>query len=302
MSSFSELYILRALTNLHAGSGDTGYGHVDKMVQRDPLDGLPTIFSSSLKGAFRELLENTFEPTTDVVNGKATLTDHAVIEHIFGTGVKATREGDKADEPRHQGRYRFHQASLLSLPVRSNAKPFYRASTPHIARELIEKASLMGMAFDEEQKAALEWMGNKQIEEGSPLIFSMGEEPTSQIWLEDFEAVGGTKFDHIESLEGIFGKNLALFNHADLKKISQSLPVIARNYLENGISQNLWYEEIVPRESRFYFVLQGEIKDQQTSFGKAMKEDINPPMQVQVGANATVGYGLCQLIPLIQHS
>jgi len=54
----TSAYLLRALSNMHVGSGDNNYGIVDKQVQRDVIDPFPTIHSSGLKGAFRELLES----------------------------------------------------------------------------------------------------------------------------------------------------------------------------------------------------------------------------------------------------
>jgi CRISPR-associated protein Cmr4 len=47
----SSCYLIHCKTNLHAGSGDTNYGIIDKMVQRDPVTELPCIYSSSLKGS-----------------------------------------------------------------------------------------------------------------------------------------------------------------------------------------------------------------------------------------------------------
>ncbi|MBK8110494.1 MAG: hypothetical protein IPK46_09275 [Saprospiraceae bacterium] len=65
------------------------------------------------------------------------------------------------------------------------------------------------------------------------------------------------------------------------------MPVIARNYLENGESKNLWYEQVVPRLSRFWSMT---IHPEQESqfwdmlFGEGL---------VQLGANGSVGYGYC---------
>ncbi len=69
----------------------------------------------------------------------------------------------------------------------------------------------------------------------------------------------------------------------------EELPVIARNCLENGQSKNLWYEQALPRKSRlaFFVMHDGEIDEH---FNEAVTSTL-----VQIGANATVGYGICKI-------
>ncbi|MBK7696403.1 MAG: hypothetical protein IPI30_19460 [Saprospiraceae bacterium] len=49
-----EFYLLRAVTNLHVGSGETNYGVIDKLIERDATTGFPCINSSGLKGAIKQ--------------------------------------------------------------------------------------------------------------------------------------------------------------------------------------------------------------------------------------------------------
>lgn len=70
-----------------------------------------------------------------------------------------------------------------------------------------------------------------------------------------------------------------------------SLPVIARNCLENGISKNLWYEEIVPRQTEFYFMVLSEDKKLLLTFSEEIKES----EYIQIGANASIGCGYCKI-------
>lgn len=70
------------------------------------------------------------------------------------------------------------------------------------------------------------------------------------------------------------------------------LPVIARNHLENGQSKNLWYEQIVPRQARFYFGIIDLNEDEKVN--DLFKETIKNGL-VQIGANASVGYGFCKI-------
>lgn len=72
----------------------------------------------------------------------------------------------------------------------------------------------------------------------------------------------------------------------------EQLPVIARNKLDNGKSENLWYEEVVPAESRFVFFVSYDEKDE-----KIFKE-FNTKIQkgvIQIGANGSIGYGFCKI-------
>lgn len=73
------------------------------------------------------------------------------------------------------------------------------------------------------------------------------------------------------------------------------LPVIARNSV--GEQTNLWYEEVVPHKSIFYFAVvasTGESENLLENFTDSVREKI-----IQFGANASVGYGLCKVIKVI---
>ena len=65
--------------------------------------------------------------------------------------------------------------------------------------------------------------------------------------------------------------------------------------MDNGISNNLWYEEVVPHEAVFYLtVLADETDGSRTAladFAAVLKD--NP--LVQFGGNATIGCGLTKL-------
>lgn len=64
-----------------------------------------------------------------------------------------------------------------------------------------------------------------------------------------------------------------------------NLPIIARNVLDNGESKNLWYEQVLPAETVLYTIIQEEGEE----LAEALKDQI-----VQIGANATIGYGYCK--------
>ncbi len=69
------------------------------------------------------------------------------------------------------------------------------------------------------------------------------------------------------------------------------LPIIARNVLDNGESKNLWYEQYVPSEAIFGTFL---ISNDTTSGAELETALTNPAAIIQIGANATIGYGYCK--------
>lgn len=69
---------------------------------------------------------------------------------------------------------------------------------------------------------------------------------------------------------------------------NDSLPIIARNILDNGESRNLWYEQVVPAEAVFYTII-----DDKEDGALAKKIGAEKAL-VQIGANATIGYGYCE--------
>ncbi|TWS95557.1 RAMP superfamily CRISPR-associated protein [Streptococcus sp. sy018] len=84
----------------------------------------------------------------------------------------------------------------------------------------------------------------------------------------------------------------------DYEFLEYDLPVIARNVLdEQGISKNLWYEEVVPHKSLFYFTVVSTINDTNLldCFELVVKDKV-----IQFGANASIGYGLCKVIDVLQ--
>ncbi len=79
-------------------------------------------------------------------------------------------------------------------------------------------------------------------------------------------------------------------SHAKFKDLcsDDNLPIIARNKLENGESNNLWYEQVLPAETIFFTIIDNNNNEELTSL---LEKDTN---LVQIGANATIGYGYCQ--------
>ncbi len=261
----NKIYLIRALTNMHVGDGQANYNIIDNEVQRDALTEFPVIYASSLKGAMLHYAKS-----------KNIASD--LIKYVFGESESA-------------GQYRFFDGRLLSIPVRSKQKPFYMATCPMIINDLLELASLLQVKFPAAKD--LQKLANFDFQKDNPgktqIMYCYQDEGDSRI-----EGMPATfydfKFDAQSKLENIMGPDLVLFSNDVFKEYVKELPVIARNKLENGVSKNLWYEEIIPRESRFYFGLYQGSKFQ-AEFDRLLTE----ANYIQIGANATVGYGYTKI-------
>lgn len=266
-------YEIKLLSNMHVGSGDANYGIIDKLVQRDPVTGNPIVHASSLKGALREFFTKEKNRTDD---------DDFVL-YVFGSDPK---EKVKL----RNGEFRFFSADLLLLPVRSSYQQYYLATNPKIAENFVDKLKLLGIQDAEIDNLSQKLTTLSKIEvSGTPIIF----EGDNKTMLEDYEVAKVTNVSsEITELNKKYGNKLALFGE-NFTELTQNLPVIARNQLENGKSENLWYEEIVPHQSRFItFVSVPEVAGVVNYFETFNKELTSS--LIQIGANGSIGYGLCK--------
>lgn len=227
----ATLYTIECISNLHVGSGQDNDGVIDGLIQRDVVTSLPCINASSLKGALREHCEewNKNHKDKEKVN----------VMNLFGK----QGEGKENCAP---GKYRFLDASILSIPRPSVNAPFVQVTCGEVVTELQDKASLFGVGLgDNEEKTILD-------------------------------------------LANVSEQNKC--SYEDFKKYSNNdeLPVIARNCLENGVSKNLWYEQVLPRKSRLAFFILHNDGEINKAFDSAITS-----VPVQIGANASVGYGIC---------
>lgn len=232
-------WLITPKTNLHVGNEcSTGYGLIDKSVQRDALMKLPCINSSSLKGALNEFCCH---------NAKL---GNTLISPIFGSDKIGTKseEGKITKMPAKKGNTLFFDAHILFLPVQDDVALYKLAYCDEVLDQFIAKAELFGQPI-----------GDKEV---------FKEAFLNQIkTMTTKELVCKTKSEFIALCD------------------DDELPIIARNVLENGESQNLWYEQVVPSETIFYTFLQSPTD--------VLEEAINSKI-VQIGANATIGYGYCQ--------
>lgn len=105
---------------------------------------------------------------------------------------------------------------------------------------------------------------------------------------------GISKDDILKTVRSIMGNENVAQNPVEEEEFKDccsddSLPIISRNCLENGESVNLWYEQVLPSLS----VLATIIVSKETGQMDVLNNQI-----VQIGANATIGYGYCKFVKL----
>lgn len=264
------LYQIEAITNLHVGNGEINYGVVDNLIQLDATTGFPVINASSLKGALREHC--------------MLWMDENSICSIFGSDPNDPSK-------RKAGSFRFFDANLLSMPVRSSKTPFLMGTCPLLVNDYIAKRELFGMPLDKEKIINPLLLTLEQAKKDIPTV--MQENYTGAL-IEDFNLKAqsiGKEVDTIAFI-ALTGSPSVLFSDVDFSTLCNEdhLPVIARNNLTKG-HENLWYEQVLPRFSRLYFyILLPDNDEMFTQFNEAIVKGL-----VQIGANATVGYGYCRL-------
>lgn len=181
-------------------------------------------------------------------------TNKAVVDDIFGPEKSVGVPG----------KVKFLCANMLAIPMRASDKATYHMVTTQKAVD----------AYNNLAKALMR--------DGALLIdASAGCEKVE---------VEGVECPVTAGLEAFVKGGVAVMGDEDFGE--PVLPVVARNKLENGKSNNLWFEEIVPHESVFYFfaIVSDSDKEHLDAFVKGVDKKV-----VQFGGNATIGYGLCEV-------
>lgn len=250
----AHLFKLHCLTNLHVGSGDVNYNIIDNEVERDPTNGFPIIHASGVKGALREHFSKTLPEGT--------------ITRIFGAPPK-NKNSIAA------GEYKFLDAGSIARPMRvSGSEKIASIPVTTVAALNAYLSSLTAfgcehygigpVVLDEDAFGDAEFITN------CPENISIEGVKTKHMTAQQASLLG--------KLKDVLGETFALARSFD----DYALPVVARNYLENGESKNLWYEEVVPHGSVFYLI----ILTPEESLDLDLEKDV-----LQFGGHASIGCG-----------
>ncbi|AXU10577.1 type III-B CRISPR module RAMP protein Cmr4 [Parvimonas micra] len=275
----SKFYGLKCITNLFVGNGDNSYGIIDNQVEKDPILETPIIPSSSLKGSLRDFFENNSD-------------NNIKITEIFGSDAKETKNTNS-------GSYSFFTAQLLFRPMRVSDGNFTYClvTTVDLLEKMIQMVSDLNGDLPCDMLKAI-----KKVKEKMNNLKDKYGISNKDISVEGYdleyckEDVNKDVNKAIDLLLNIFekfnlknGVPIVILKPEIFKEID--LPIVARNQLEDGLSNNLWYEEIVPHESIFYFaVMYPDNNDSFKKFDEELRSNI-----IRFGGGASIGYGYCKI-------
>jgi CRISPR-associated protein Cmr4 len=124
-----KLYVLHALSPLHAGTG-RGQDLIDLPIAREAATGHPYLPGSSLKGVLRERVRSEEAAASGVEPGTRSVT-----WKLFGPDTNHAAE--------HPGSVRFSDARLVLLPVRSDRGTFAWVTCPLVLARLRRDAGAL---------------------------------------------------------------------------------------------------------------------------------------------------------------
>lgn len=277
----NHFYAVKCITNLHMGSGDTNFSIIDNEVQKDQITNYPIMHSSGVKGALRDYFKSLDK-------------DSPHIGGIFGSDRLQSQKNNR--EKTRPGMLKFISAQMLCMPVRSadSNMAYYLATSI----ELLKGFGDMYFAIT----------GKEPVQGFRNSIHALKEDRAyyrlrTGIKVEDKEYATdsyGANSPIISLIKKFYpdeydSSKLLILPHSCLSGIQ--LPIIARNQLDNGISKNLWFEEVVPHGSVFFL---GVLSDGTVSGDNELEFFHNQVKGklIQFGGNASVGYGLTQIIAI----
>jgi CRISPR-associated protein Cmr4 len=285
----TALLFIHALTGLHPGSG-AALGHVDLPVARERHTGWPLIPASTLKGVLRDACRTGASEGEDYDRWCA----------VFGPETK------QADL--HAGAISLTDARILALPVRSLAGVFAWVTCPAVLTRLNRD---LGLVNGETRLADVPPLQEKQAAcpDGSPLLI----DGTSLVLEEfDFERRAdidiGTIADWIAGAVSDAGTAGRIRTHLVVlpddafghfvRHATEVTARIALEYRTKTVKDGaLFYEEFLPPETLFYSLVFAEPsrrKDSAMDSGKVLEHVVaGVPRTMQIGADETIGKGLC---------
>jgi CRISPR-associated protein Cmr4 len=293
----NALLFLHAHTPLHPGSG-TALGFVDLPVQRERHTQWPVIPGSALKGILRDACREKERSNYD--GSRLRANDEAPnLTAVFGPG-------QIDDSNSHAGALTITDARILAFPVRSAKGVFAWVTCPAVLERLSRDAKLAGQTVTGLPLSL--GAGEAACQEKSPLLFEGGS-----LVFEEFEFKRKVSADALadwiakrtakdEPTGQRIKTHLAVIPDNDFTHfVRYATEVTARIGLDHDTKTvktgALFYEEFLPAETIFYaLVLASESRKKGKNMNAAEVVSYlekNLPPFLQVGADETIGKGIC---------
>ena len=272
----TKIFEVKCITNLHIGTSGSAYGVIKNEVEKDVVLNTPLLPASGIKGALRDFWRQ---------NNK----DYQ--KEIFGSDPTEQNEGSK-------GKCKFLNGQMILRPMRvsSGDYSYCLVTTPDLIRAMLDTFRDFGVKTyrgisisDFNSESACDNIFDREGIHGS-VYYSKGN-------IQEIEGYGVDSC--IESNNAIFkmlsdiaeGVPVAIMKNEVFQMID--LPIVARNHLIDGKSNNLWYEELVPHQSRFYFITLWEGNDEENIYNYIIDEI--PKIPISFGGNNSIGNGYCSI-------
>ncbi len=277
-----KFFLLTTKSYTHVGQGAAESAVIDSLIQREQPYNIPIIYASSLKGAIRDHYEFVLNKKDDS-------------DFLFGSQEPDQVESNgKTIKTMYQALVNFFDARLLFLPVGALAKySYYYATSPYILNRFTEMyKQITGI---NSPLCPLELELPSKID---TFIHYSEENDKLTPWIEGIQGNNIPKEKEFldKELFGIKIKRIAIFNdELFLALCRDCIPVLEHNKLDDyGISENKFNEEVLPYDTKMWFFL---------SFPNILKNNdkiatLITELQakyIQVGANASLGQGLCEI-------
>ena len=282
----ASLLFLHALTGVHPGGG-TALGAVDLPVQRERHTQWPMIAGSSLKGVLRDAC-------------RQSLDDRNLLHAAFGP-----EPGNASD---FAGALSFTDARLLAFPVRSLCGVFAWVTCPAVLVRFARDAKLLAEIGIVPPVPPEVRLGEAKCPAKTELLID-----TDKLLLEEFEfrrsgddgGISTYLADNAvadEATADRLRRSLVVLSDDDFTHFARhATEVIARIGLDyetkTARGKALFYEEFLPPETLFYAIVfathsrNREIKRNAAGMLGLLRD--NSPDIVQIGADQTIGKGLC---------
>ncbi len=282
----TRMMFLHALSPLHVGTGQ-GVGVIDLPVAREKGTGIPIVPGSSLKGVLRSLVD-----------------DETLRKKVFGPDTSAAHE--------HAGSVQFGDLHLLFLPVRSLRGTFAWVTSPFLLQRFARDLDWLENDLTLPQPPALP--GEEAcLVPNRPSSALVIEDGAAKVILEDLElnaskdatlaqwaaALASQIFPGDATWQNLFKERVCLVHDNVMRfLLDTALEVTARIRLDEQTKTvqtgALWYEEALPAETIMAgLVVVSPVKATNQEIQTVLQQVTQKPLQL--GGNATVGRGLCQL-------